>query len=43
MTIVPFYFQPTLGGSDINGQRLLSGYDDYRFRGAESDRPAGKR
>jgi hypothetical protein len=31
---VPFYFQPTLGGSDINGQRLLSGYDDYRFRGA---------
>ena len=31
---VPFYFQPTLGGSDINGQRLLSAYDDYRFRGA---------
>ena len=31
---MPFYFQPTLGGSDINGQRLLSGYDDYRFRGA---------
>jgi hypothetical protein len=31
---VPFYFQPTLGGSDIDGQRLLSGYDDYRFRGA---------
>jgi hypothetical protein len=30
---VPFYFQPTLGGSDINGQRVLSGYDDYRFRG----------
>jgi hypothetical protein len=30
---VPFYLQPTLGGSDINGQRLLSGYDDYRFRG----------
>jgi len=30
---VPFYFQPTLGGSDINGQRLLAGYDDYRFRG----------
>ena len=30
---VPFYFQPTLGGSDINGQRLLSAYDDYRFRG----------
>jgi hypothetical protein len=30
---VPFYFQPTLGGSDINGQRLLAGYDDYKFRG----------
>ncbi|HEV3063184.1 MAG TPA: hypothetical protein VGY48_33370 [Vicinamibacterales bacterium] len=30
---VPFYFQPTLGGSDINGERLLAGYDDYRFRG----------
>jgi hypothetical protein len=30
---VPFYFQPTLGGSDINGQRLLAGFDDYRFRG----------
>jgi hypothetical protein len=30
---VPFYFQPTLGGSDLNGERLLSGYDDYRFRG----------
>ena len=29
---VPFYFQPTLGGSDINGERLLSSYDDYRFR-----------
>jgi hypothetical protein len=30
---VPFYFQPTLGGSDVNGQRLLSSFDDYRFRG----------
>jgi hypothetical protein len=30
---VPFYFQPTLGGADINGERLLAGYDDYRFRG----------
>jgi hypothetical protein len=29
---VPFYFQPTLGGSDINGQRLLASYEDYRFR-----------
>jgi hypothetical protein len=32
-SVVPFYFQPTLGGSDINGQRLLPSYDDYRFRG----------
>lgn len=30
---VPFFFQPTLGGSDLNGERLLSAYDDYRFRG----------
>lgn len=30
---VPFYFQRTLGGSDIDGQRALSSYDDYRFRG----------
>jgi hypothetical protein len=30
---VPFYFQPTLGGTDINGDRLLSSYQDYRFRG----------
>jgi hypothetical protein len=29
---VPFYFQPTLGGSDINGSQLLVGFDDYRFR-----------
>ncbi len=29
---VPFYFQPTVGGSDINNQRLLASYDDYRFR-----------
>jgi hypothetical protein len=30
---VPFYLQRTLGGSDINGQRTLARYDDYRFRG----------
>jgi hypothetical protein len=30
---VPFYLQPTLGGSDINGQPLLPSFDDYRFRG----------
>ena len=29
---VPFYFQPTLGGSDVNGDRMLASYDDYRFR-----------
>ena len=30
--MVPFYFQPTLGGSDINGNSSLSSYQDYRFR-----------
>ena len=30
---VPFYFQPTLGGSDINGALALGSYQDYRFRG----------
>jgi len=29
---VPFYFQPTLGGGDINKQRTLASYADYRFR-----------
>jgi hypothetical protein len=29
---VPFYFQPTLGGTDINGNSSLSSYQDYRFR-----------
>ncbi len=29
---VPFYFQPTLGGSDIDSQRMLASFDDYRFR-----------
>jgi hypothetical protein len=29
---VPFYFQPTLGGSDINGNSWLPSYSDYRFR-----------
>jgi hypothetical protein len=29
---VPFYFQPTLGGSDINSFAALSSYQDYRFR-----------
>jgi hypothetical protein len=30
---VPFYFQPTLGGADINGQRVLPSAPDYRYRG----------
>src|SRR5437870_9089163 len=30
--VVPFYFQPTMGGSDLNGDRALSSYQDYRFR-----------
>ncbi|HMG84972.1 MAG TPA: hypothetical protein VK574_04485 [Terracidiphilus sp.] len=29
---IPFYFQPTFGGSDINGSSALSSYQDYRFR-----------
>ena len=31
-SVVPFYFQPTMGGSDINGNQLLGSYQDYRFR-----------
>jgi hypothetical protein len=29
---VPLYFQPTLGGADINGEKMLASYPDYRFR-----------
>lgn len=29
---VPFYFQQTLGGSDIDGAPSLSSFQDYRFR-----------
>ena len=29
---VPFYFQQTLGGSDIDGAMSLGSYRDYRFR-----------
>jgi hypothetical protein len=29
---VPFYYDPTIGGSDINGQSILPSYPDYRFR-----------
>ncbi|HTD95618.1 MAG TPA: hypothetical protein VK627_01765 [Edaphobacter sp.] len=31
-SVVPFFFDPTIGGSDINGQALLASYPDYRFR-----------
>jgi hypothetical protein len=31
-SVVPFYLQPTMGGSDINGNPWLSSYNDYRFR-----------
>lgn len=31
-SVVPFYFQPTLGGTDINGEHLVPSYPDYRFR-----------
>jgi hypothetical protein len=30
--VEPFYFQPTLGGSDINGNLMLASFQDYRFR-----------
>lgn len=29
---VPFYFQQTLGGSDVNSSLSLGSYQDYRFR-----------
>ena len=29
---VPFYYQDTLGGSDINNDPALRGFADYRFR-----------
>lgn len=29
---VPFYFQPTVGGQDINSALALPSYQDYRFR-----------
>jgi hypothetical protein len=30
---VPFYLDPTIGGSDLNGTTLLPSLPDYRFRG----------
>jgi len=32
---VPFYYEPTLGGADINNYDTLRGFADYRFRGAD--------
>ncbi|TAM79663.1 MAG: hypothetical protein EPN47_17835 [Acidobacteria bacterium] len=32
---VPFYFDPTLGGADINNNISLPSYQDYRFRGPD--------
>jgi hypothetical protein len=32
---VPFYFSPTIGGSDIDGTPMLASYPDYRFRGPD--------
>jgi len=32
---VPFYLDPTIGGSDINGTSLLASFPDYRFRGPD--------
>jgi hypothetical protein len=31
-SIVPFYFQQTLGGQDVNSALSLGSYQDYRFR-----------
>lgn len=30
--VVPFYYQPTIGGGDLNGSSSLSSFQDYRFR-----------
>jgi hypothetical protein len=32
---VPFYLDPTIGGSDINRSTLLPSYADYRFHGPD--------
>ena len=34
-SVVPFYLDPTIGGSDVNGTTLLPSYADYRFRGPD--------
>jgi hypothetical protein len=32
---VPFYLEPTLGGTDVDSQVTLRGWDNYRFRGKD--------
>lgn len=34
-SVVPFYLDPTIGGSNIDGDPLLPSYPDYRFRGPD--------
>ena len=34
---VPFYLQPTLGGTDVDSRVSLRGWDNYRFRGTDLD------
>ena len=34
--VVPFYFQPTLGGGDIDRQRTIASFADYRFRAPDA-------
>jgi len=34
--IVPFYLQPTLGGTDTNNDPSLRGFKDYQFRGPDA-------
>jgi hypothetical protein len=34
--VVPFYLQPTLGGSDIQSRPTLRGFENYRFRAPDS-------
>ena len=34
--VVPFYYQPTLGGSDIESRLTLRGFNDYRFRALDA-------
>ena len=33
--VVPFYLQETIGGSDIDNDPTLRGFQDYRFRGPD--------